>query len=90
MTAVKSNLQKLESLVKSATNARQRKMYQSLLDKARQDLQSRSATATANSNVIVHSPPSEKASENWDKGRSPCPLINCQQEMVVEKDLVEH
>ncbi len=50
MTAVKSNLQKLESLVKSATNARQRKMYQSLLDKARQDLQSRSATATANSN----------------------------------------
>lgn len=38
MSAVQSNLQKLESLVKQATNARQRKMYQSLLDKARQDL----------------------------------------------------
>ena len=50
MTAVKLNLQKLENLVKSATNARQRKMYQSLLDKARRDLQSRSATATVSSN----------------------------------------
>ena len=37
MTAVKSNIQKLEALLKSATNARQRQMYQSLLEKARQD-----------------------------------------------------
>ena len=36
MAAVKSNLQKIENLLKSATNERQRKMYQSLLDKARQ------------------------------------------------------
>lgn len=37
MTAVKSDLQKLETLLNSATNERQRKMYQSLLDKARQN-----------------------------------------------------
>lgn len=36
MTVVKSDLQKLETLLNSATNERQRKMYQSLLDKARQ------------------------------------------------------
>lgn len=35
MTAVKSDLQKLENLLNSATNERQRKMYQALLDKAR-------------------------------------------------------
>ncbi len=34
MTVVKSDLQKLEALLKSATSERQRKMYQSLLDKA--------------------------------------------------------
>ena len=37
MTAVKSDLQKLETLLNSATNERQRKMYQALLDKARQN-----------------------------------------------------
>ena len=37
MTVVKSDLQKLETLLNSATNERQRKMYQSLLDKARQN-----------------------------------------------------
>ena len=35
MTAIKSDLQKLENLLNSATNERQRKMYQALLDKAR-------------------------------------------------------
>ena len=35
MIAVKSDLQKLENLLNSATNERQRKMYQALLDKAR-------------------------------------------------------
>ena len=37
MTAVKSDLQKLENLLNSATNERQRKMYQALLDKARHE-----------------------------------------------------
>ena len=35
MTAVQSDIQKLEALLKSATNERQRKMYLSLLNKAR-------------------------------------------------------
>ena len=39
--------------------------------------------------VTVHSP-LRKSQENLGRARSPCPLINCQQEMVVEKDLVEH
>ncbi|MCC0179195.1 hypothetical protein I4641_19705 [Waterburya agarophytonicola K14] len=38
MTVVKSDLQKLEALLKSATNERQRKMYQSLLDKALKEI----------------------------------------------------
>lgn len=38
MTIVNSDLQKLEALLKSATNQRQRKMYQSLLDKARKEI----------------------------------------------------
>ena len=37
MNLLRSEVQKLENLLKSATNARQRKMYQSLLDKAHQD-----------------------------------------------------
>ena len=36
MSAVNSDIQKLSSLLNSATNARQRKMYQTLLDKARE------------------------------------------------------
>ena len=36
MSAVNSDIQKLSSLLKRATNARQRKMYQALLDKARE------------------------------------------------------
>ena len=47
MTALGSNIQKLEALLKSATNARQRQMYQSLLTKARQEL--------ANQESIAHS-----------------------------------
>lgn len=38
MTAVKSDLEKLEELLNSATNERQRKMYQALLKKARAKL----------------------------------------------------
>ncbi|MDJ0596200.1 MAG: hypothetical protein QNJ72_40515 [Pleurocapsa sp. MO_226.B13] len=38
MSVVKSDLQKLEALLKSATNQRQRKMYQCLLDKARKEI----------------------------------------------------
>ncbi|MGL4882253.1 MAG: hypothetical protein ACRC8K_14490 [Waterburya sp.] len=34
--------------------------------------------------------PPLKKPEKFGTQRSPCPLINCQQEMVVEKDLVEH
>ena len=45
MAAVKSDLQKLENLLKSATNERQRKMYQSLLDKARQGFLHQKSTA---------------------------------------------
>ncbi len=43
MTAVQSDLQKLEALLKSATNERQRKMYLSLLNKARAELVTDSA-----------------------------------------------
>ena len=35
MTAEKTDLQKLKNLLNSATNERQRKMYQALLNKAR-------------------------------------------------------
>ena len=48
MAAVQSDLQKLENLLKSATNERQRKMYQSLLDKARENgLSNQSAANSA-------------------------------------------
>ena len=42
MTAVQSDIQKLEALLKSATNERQRKMYLSLLNKARASMASNS------------------------------------------------
>ena len=55
MSAVNSDIQKLSSLLNSATNARQRKMYQTLLDKARKqesaestDDSSKSQKSTAN------------------------------------------
>ncbi len=43
MTAEKTKLQKLQTLLNSATNERQRKMYQALLDKAKAELASESA-----------------------------------------------
>lgn len=42
MTAVQPDIQKLEALLKSATNERQRKMYLSLLNKARASMASKS------------------------------------------------
>ena len=42
MTAEKTDLKKLEALLKSATNERQRKMYLSLLNKARASMASNS------------------------------------------------
>ncbi|MEL6442151.1 MAG: hypothetical protein AAFQ80_23265 [Cyanobacteria bacterium J06621_8] len=45
MTALGSNIQKLEALLKSATNPRQRQMYQSLLTKARQELANQESLA---------------------------------------------
>lgn len=46
MTAEKTNLQKLEALLHSATNERQRKMYQALLSKAQASSASSSSTST--------------------------------------------
>ena len=46
MTAEKTDLQKLEALLHSATNERQRKMYQALLSKARTSLVSSASTSS--------------------------------------------
>ena len=62
MTAVKSDLQKLEALLNSATNARQRRMYQSLLDKARQDIAHQKSTAKRSSRVPGETPGNETSS----------------------------
>ena len=71
MTVVKPDLKKLENLLKSATNARQRKMYQSLLDKARQDLLRTESTAcsalTAESKVDAVRVDSSKANQKQKK-----------------------
>jgi|GEM_PF-4469839 len=47
MTAFGSNIQKIEALLKSATNARQRQMYQSLLAKARRELANQESVANS-------------------------------------------
>ena len=51
MTAVKSDLQKLQNLLNSATNARQRKMYQSLLEKALKDASNQKKVSKQAANI---------------------------------------
>ena len=46
MAAVKSDLQKLEDLLNSATNERQKKMYQALINKAREKAKNLQSTAS--------------------------------------------
>ena len=46
MTVLKSDFKKLEILLQSATNARQRNMYQALLDKAHQDAEHQVSPST--------------------------------------------
>ena len=67
MTAIKSDLQKLEALLNSATNERQRKMYQSLLDKARQNAALRESASH-----------SEQAAESKVDSVTPASSINKQ------------
>lgn len=69
MAAVKSDLQKLENLLKSATNERQRKMYQSLLDKARQGSLHQKSTAKSSQadKVTTASKDNQKQKEQTTK-----------------------
>lgn len=72
MSAVNSEIQKLSSLLKRATNARQRKMYQALLDKARERAKSaeftdelpKSQKSTANQADTVVSTRSQERSKS--------------------------
>lgn len=62
MAAVKSDLQKLEDLLRSATNARQRKMYQALIDKARQQVKDSQSNASQSQKTQLKKLQTEKVS----------------------------
>ena len=62
MTGAKFDIQKIETLLNSATNERQRKMYQALLNKARAELAPESAPSQQKATESSHKKPQTSAS----------------------------
>lgn len=70
MTAEKTNLQKLEALLHSATNERQRKMYLALLSKAQASSASSSSTSTKQKITQSPTKPNEPSPSRQKKSAS--------------------
>ena len=100
MTAEKTNIQKLEALLNSATNERQRKMYQTLLNKAKAKLAPELAppqqkatestpkkTQTSTKKKAQSSPPASKKTSSKKKTTSEKEKVSSNNSVVVTEEI---